>query len=165
MTNKTHILPQGPGETTACLTAMTAGIASCIGANEQVMLDSVQYSKDDLTKKVAGYLGMFTQVDDAEAALHKLVAQRVKGEPEVADFLAAFFNYLQARFRSDPDTLVKFGFRARAKAPAESSDQKAAKAAKARQTRLENGTLGKRQKQARDTGGTSPPAPGKVPPA
>jgi len=83
----------------------------------------------------------------------------------VADFIAAFLNYLQAKYRSNPATLEKFGFRARAKAPAESSDQKAARAAKARQTRLKNGTLGKRQKQARKTGGTSPPAPGKGSPA
>ena len=171
MTYKKTILPQGPGETTACLTAMVAGIASCIGASDQVTLDSVQYTKNDLGTKVAGYLGTFTQADDAEAAFHSLVAQRVKVAPEVASFIAAFFDYLQARYRSNPATLEKFGFRAHAKAPAESTDQKAAKAAKARLTRQKNGTLGKRQKQAEERAAETPPAtppaaaPGKGSPA
>ncbi|HZU95493.1 MAG TPA: hypothetical protein VFF73_02215 [Planctomycetota bacterium] len=165
MSKNDNILPRGPGETQKCLEDIISGIQSCIGANEQVLLDSVQYTQTGLTQKVQGYLGLFTNVDDVEAAFHAAVAQRVKAEPEVADFIAALLGYLQYRYRTSPAVLEKFGFRARAKAPAESTVQKAAKVAKAAQTRQKNGTLGKRQKQARKNGGSTPPSTQKGSPA
>src|SRR5580658_3468241 len=98
MSTNDNILPRTPGETEACLQAMSTGIATWIQPTDQVMLNGVQLAKTDLQTKVDTSLGTFTKVGDAEATFHSLVEQRTKAEPDTAEMISYFLIYLQNRY-------------------------------------------------------------------
>jgi hypothetical protein len=64
---------------------------------------------------------------------------------------------LQTQVGRESEALSSFGFRPRKEPTPLTTEQQAAKVAKARQTRQKNGTLGARQKKALDAGNGTPP--------
>lgn len=132
---KPHILPKSVGETEATLKLLHDGLTAHMADHAKWKVAGKTVSKLDLAQRVQGYFELYRAVREAEAAFHKLTAQRDAVGPEVATFLADMLVTLQYELGRQSDDLEAFGFRARKDASELTVEEKAARVAKIRASR------------------------------
>jgi hypothetical protein len=114
----------------------------------------------NLVTSVQTDLALYTDARDARVQERQKVATRDAASTAVHARIAVLHKALEMELGATSSVLADFGFSPQQKPRQLTPEEKAAKAAKAKATRVKNGTLGRRQKRALDAQAPAPPTGG-----
>jgi hypothetical protein len=116
--------------------------------NDSLVFGGASSTVTATVAKLQSYVDIRHDVDTAKAAAKAKVEEERAQSPELLVFIAAFVEFLRARFGNTPDTLADFGLSARkTKAPL-TAEAKAVAVVKRAATRKARHTMSPRKKKA-----------------
>jgi hypothetical protein len=127
------------------LQQMLQGFQTYVPAGFTFSSVSGGYSQATVVSELTQMLALYTAADQAKAAASAAVKQRAAATPSARSYFKAVKAMVVAYYGKGNPALANFGIVQKV-AAARTPIEKAVSAAKVRQTRAANGTLGKRQK-------------------
>jgi hypothetical protein len=149
---------KSPGETKKQLKEMIDGLVTPPGALTSLSVLGVSYAMPELSAKVASYYATYDGADAAEVKYAEALETRDLIAPEAEEFVSATRQALKAALGRKAPALKELGIEPD-KTPAPlTTEQKAARNAKAAATRIARHTMGKKAKSKIKGAPPAPPA-------
>jgi hypothetical protein len=135
------------------------GVETELGKGHTVVVSGTAMSAHELTLGLREYDDVYKNIRRIRGELAKAYDALRKAKPDEREFLKAFKAGLVARFGESNPELAKFGFKPKRQPQPLTSEEKAQRAEKNRQTRQARHTLGPRQREAIPTEPSNPTPP------
>ena len=132
----------------ASVVAMIAGITKDVPAKTSLTVGGNSMTQAQILAQLASIKALFDAITAAKNTVTTAVAAKNAGSLAAKQFMADLKKSVEAQFGSSSAELPDFGIALPKPKAARTAAQKAASAAKAEQTRLARGTMGKAQKAA-----------------
>lgn len=123
------------------------GLLKHVKEDGTLLVGRVVYTRPKLLEEIAKHRGPFKESRELRIRLKQKIVEREHGRDAAEAFLKDLEVSAQALLGRENPELVDFGFKPRKKTVL-TSEQKALRAAKARETRARRRTMGRRQKEA-----------------
>lgn len=148
MTAPTNLNIKSKSNEAALAESLSAGTQKHLSTMTSIMVGGSTTTPAAAEAQLNALSTLRNDVDAARTALSAKIATETAQLPTLRAFLVAFVAFVRGTFGNSPDVLADFGLAPRKASTPLTTEQKAARAAKAKATRAARGTTGPKAKLA-----------------
>jgi hypothetical protein len=148
MTAPTNLNKRSKTAESTLAASLAAGTQKHLSTMTSIMVGGSTTTPAAAEAQLTALSTLRTSVDAARTALEAKIATETAQLPALRVFLVAFVAFVRGTFGNSPDVLADFGLAPKKARTPLTTEQKAARAAKAKATRAARGTTGKKAKLA-----------------